>query len=327
MPKFRILFFSFLAFSSILTGCGNPQPKEPIVVPDRPTVADQPTAIPSFSGSRAFADLERQVSFGPRNPGSAGHAQCLNYLASELRSLADTVWTQDFVSIGYGHETLRLTNIVASFRPEEKGRILLCAHWDTRPRADNDPTSANQSKPIPGANDGASGVAVLLEIARLMHSTPPRVGVDLVLFDGEDYGYEGDTPRYLLGSRYFAANTKFQQSPRFAILLDMVGDANLEILKEQHSVRYAGDIVNIIWSTAKQLGYYQFVDAAGESITDDHLPLNEAGIKTVDLIDFDYPDHTNRYWHTLDDVPAHCSSESLEAVGAVLTHLLYTQKP
>jgi len=327
MPKFSILLSSFLVFSSILTGCGNPQPKEPEFVPDRSTIVEQSKEIPTFSGTRAFADLEKQVSLGPRAPGSPGHSQCLNYLVASLRSLADTVWTQEFVSPGYNNEALRLTNVVASFDPGEKARILLCAHWDTRPRADNDPDPANQSKPILGANDGASGVAVLLELARLMNSTPPSIGIDLVLFDGEDYGYEGDTPRYLLGSRYFATNTTFEQVPRFAILLDMVGDANLEIFKEQHSVQYAGDIVNLIWNTARQLGYYQFVDEVGESITDDHLPLNEAGIKTVDLIDFDYPDHTNRYWHTLDDVPANCSGEGLEAVGTVLTHLLYTQKP
>jgi len=327
MHGFFTLRLSFAAITGLLVGCGNPQPKEPEVVPNRSTVVEQPTEAPTFFGTRAFLDLEKQVSFGPRNPGSLGHSQCLNFLLSELRTLADTVWTQEFASVGYNNETLRLTNVVASFRPEEKTRILLCAHWDTRPRADNDPIPSNQSKPILGANDGASGVAVLLELARLIHKTPPTIGIDMVLFDGEDYGYEGDTPRYLLGSRYFAANTKFQHVPRFAILLDMIGDASLEILKEQHSVRYAGDIVNIIWNTARQLGYYQFVDVVGESITDDHLPLNEAGIKTVDLIDFDYPDNTNRYWHTLDDVPAHCSNESLEAVGTVLTHLLYSQKP
>lgn len=279
--------------------------------------------IPSLSGERAFKLLVRQTDFGPRNPGSQGHAACLDYLAAELRKYADNVKLQEFTHIGYNGERLQLTNIIAAFKPEETDRILLCAHWDTRPRAENDENKSRRNEPILGANDGASGVAVLLEMAALFKQTPPRIGVDIVLFDGEDYGMEGDIQRYLLGARYFAANKPSDYAPRFGVLLDMVGDKYLDIPKEQHSLTYAPDVIALIWNKARELGYPQFVDQVGELMTDDHLPLNEAGIKTVDLIDFDYPDPTNRFWHSHQDIPENCSPESLEAVGTVLIHVVY----
>lgn len=281
--------------------------------------------IPLFSGQRAYEILLRQTSFGPRNPNSTGHRECLNYLSSTLRGLAGEIRLQDFTHAGYKGESLRLTNIVASFRPEIKTRLLLCAHWDTRPRADQD--STRREEPILGANDGASGVAVLIELATLLKQTPPPVGVDIALFDGEDYGMEGDHARYLLGSRHFASARTSDYLPRFGVLLDMVGDAFLEIPREGYSVRYAPDIVDLVWNTARDLGIGQFIAEAGPEVIDDHLPLNEAGIKTIDLIDFNYPDPTNRYWHTHQDTPEHCSPQSLEAVGTVLTHVVYTQKP
>jgi glutaminyl-peptide cyclotransferase len=283
--------------------------------------------IPVFDGKEAFAYLLRQTSFGPRNPGSAGHAGCLEYLGSTLRGLAGQIRLQEFTCPGYNGENLHLTNIIASFRPELTNRILLCAHWDTRPRAEHDENKALRDKPIVGANDGASGVAVLLQIATLLKKTPPQVGVDIVLFDGEDYGREGDTGMYLLGSRYFASNIDRGSIPRFGILLDMIGDTFLEIPREQNSMRFAPDVMNMVWTKAQELGVSQFLDAPGEEIMDDHLPLNQAGIKTIDLIDFDYPDQTNRYWHSHQDTPDHCSAESLEAVGTVLTHVLFTQQP
>jgi len=228
---------------------------------------------------------------------------------------------------GYGNEKLRLTNLIAAFRPQAATRILLCAHWDTRPRADRDENNSRRNDPMIGANDGASGVAVLLEIAGLLQSAPPPVGIDIVLFDGEDYGKEGDRDRYLLGSKYFAEHGHGKYVPRFGILLDMIGDRELEIPKEQNSLRFAPDIVQLLWNTARELGVTQFVDEVGDEVLDDHWPLNAAGIKTIDLIDFNYPDRTNRFWHTHQDIPENCSAESLEAVGAVLTHVIYTQTP
>ncbi len=290
-----------------------------------PSVTSQIPSVPVFSGERAFSYLLKQTSHGPRNPNSAGHAACRSYLITTLRMVADDVRLQEFASEGYDGETLHLTNIIASFRPEIKTRLLLCAHWDTRPRAEHDENRSRRNEPILGANDGASGVAVLLELASLLHKNPPPVGVDIVLFDGEDYGKEHDYQRYLIGSRYFARTKPADYVPRFGILLDMVGDSYLEIPKEGNSAKFAPDIVSLVWSTARELGLRQFVDEPGEEILDDHVPLNEAGIKTINIIDFNYPDQTHRYWHTHQDTPEHCSGESLEAVGTVVTHVVYRQ--
>ncbi len=277
--------------------------------------------VPRFDGKTAFEYLTRQTAFGPRTPNSPGHAACLTFIASTLRAAGGSVDLQAFPVEGYRKETLHLTNIIAKFNPENPDRILLCAHWDTRPRSDQDPDPAKRSEPILGANDGASGVAVLLEIARLIQKTSPPIGIDIVMFDGEDYGNEGDLNYYFLGAKYFAYNKPADYVPRFGILLDMIGDADLQIPREQNSVTLAPDIVDMVWSTAHALGIWQFTDDIEPAISDDHLVLNEVGIKTVDLIDFHYP-----YWHTTQDTPDKCSAESLQAVGTVITHIVYTPR-
>jgi glutaminyl-peptide cyclotransferase len=321
-------FLLCLMYSLIVEGCVNEQPKPVSDPPREQNQQAKPTLqIPTFSGARAFELLVQQTRFGPRNPGSSGHAACREFLANEMRKYADDVKLQEFSHIGYQGERFQLTNIVASFNPNANDRILLCAHWDTRPRAENDEDTARRHDPIIGANDGASGVAVLLELASLFKQRRPQVGVELILFDGEDYGMEGDIDRYLLGSRHFALNKPANYSPRFGILIDMVGDKFLDIPKEQHSSKYALDIVEMVWNKARELGYPQFTNEVGDLITDDHLPLNEVGIKTIDLIDFNYPDPTNRFWHSHKDIPENCSAESLEAVGTVLTHVVFTQIP
>lgn len=282
--------------------------------------------IPTFRGKAAFDYLVKQTDFGPRNPNSGGHRACLDFLAETLRRSADRVRLQHFTHRGYGEE-LWLTNVIASFRPDLQDRILLCAHWDTRPRADKDENILRRNQPIPGANDGASGVAVLLHLADLMKVSPPPLGVDIVLFDGEDYGLEGDLSMYLLGSRFFAAEKPPDYRPRFGILLDMVGDKALDLPREQNSIRLAPDIVDLVWNKARELGIKEFSPEVGEAMFDDHLPLNQAGIKTIDIIDFNYPDETNRFWHTHNDVPEHCSPESLQAVGTVITHVVFSRVP
>ena len=317
-----LVLCSFSACSRQETNERTPTPSTTNSAP----VLQQPTVIPAFSGAQAFAYLLKQTSFGPRNPNSAGHEACKNYLVATLRSFADDVRVQEFSVMGYDNENLRLTNIIASFNPAESTRILLCAHWDTRPRADRDEDSTLREIPILGANDAASGVAVLLELASHLHAQRPQVGVDIILFDGEDYGKETDHRLYLLGSRHFARTKPPDYVPRFGILLDMVGDANLELPREMNSFKFAPDIVSLVWGTARELGITQFVDENGEEILDDHVPLNEAGIKTIDIIDFNYPDQTHRYWHTHQDTPEHCSAASLGAVGTVITHVVYRQK-
>lgn len=307
-----------------LAGCSGgeqkPAPGPPL---KQPAAVSTPLTVPAFDGDRAFSSLLGQTAFGPRNPGSPGHLGCLRYLADELRATAVTVQLQEFTVPGYDGEALELTNVIAAFRPELPRRILLCAHWDTRPRAEQDENKARRNEPIIGANDGASGTAVLLELARAFHAQPPPVGVDIVLFDGEDYGREGDLARYLLGSRHFARTIDRSRLPAFGILLDMVGDTFLDLPREGNSVRFAPDIVDLVWNTAKELGIVEFLPGTGPEIYDDHMPLNEAGIKTVDIIDFNYPDPTNRFWHTHQDVPANCSPRSLAAVGSVLAHVVY----
>ncbi len=284
--------------------------------------------VPRFNGNNAFTYLTAQTNFGPRNPGSEGHRNCLDYIQSEMQSVADAVNSQPFTVSGYKKEILKLTNIVASFNPAATTRILLVAHWDSRPRAEQDKDSSKRNLPILGANDGASGVAVLMEIAKELKSQPPRVGVDMVFVDGEDYGMEGDTKYYLLGARYFAQHIPVGFSPSFGILLDMIGDAHLEIPKDRYSEQYAPEIVDLVWSAARDLHVQQFIDAPARGwTTDDHIPFNEAGIKCIDLIDFEYPDASNKYWHTTEDTPDKCSAESLEAVGKVLLHVIYTAKP
>ncbi len=274
--------------------------------------------VPGFSGERAYELLVAQCRFGPRPPKSSAHDSLMRWLVEFLDTLADTVYLQHFSELGYEGEILPMANVVARFGLGKSYRILLCAHWDTRPWADRDPEVSNHTKPIPGANDGASGVAVLLHLAEIIHAKPPPVGVDIVLFDGEDYGHEGDLDRYLMGSRYFARNI-VKPVWRFAVLLDMIGDADLCIPKERFSAeKFAPDVMETLWARAKELGLEAFRDSLGRPVIDDHHPLAAAGVKAVDLIDFDYP-----YWHTLQDTPDKCSPRSLAQVGKLLVDVIY----
>ncbi|EQB62857.1 MAG: Peptidase M28 [candidate division Zixibacteria bacterium RBG-1] len=274
--------------------------------------------VPQFDAQRAFGYLQNQCDFGPRNPGSEAHQKTKQYLFDSLNKLTNLVSTQEFIHFDSAlKKELILTNIVATFYPEEKERILLCAHWDTRPWADQDPQVENITQPILGANDGASGVAVLLELAHILSQKKPKFGVDIVFFDGEDYGRQRDLKNFCLGSSFFAKNLPIA-GPKFGILLDMVGDKDLNIYKEQYSYTYAPEIVDLIWSKAKKLELNSFHDQVRHSVWDDHMPLILAGIPTVDIIDFDYP-----YWHTLQDTPDKCSEQSLETVGKLLISILY----
>jgi glutaminyl-peptide cyclotransferase len=277
------------------------------------------SAPPRFDGEKAFLILQEQCDFGPRNPGSEGHRKVRQYLLDKLSNYTDFVKTQDFVHWDPDRNVeLRLTNIIASFYSEKHKRMLLCAHWDTRPVADRDPDPALRTHPVPGGNDGASGVAVLLEMAEILFRHEPLWGVDIVLFDGEDGGREEDLVGFCLGSDYFVANLGGYR-PEFGILIDMIGDKDLNLYKEGHSYNYAPEYVELVWSKAKALGLSCFNDSVGHFIYDDHVPLLNAGIPAIDLIDLDYP-----YWHTTSDTPDKCSPESLQKIGDVLLEILYT---
>lgn len=281
-----------------------------------------PTAVqaerPAFDGKRAFADLEKQVSFGPRVPGTPAHLQCRDWLVGELEKTADRVEVQTFTQVVDG-KGLRMYNIFGIFNEQASKRVMLCAHWDTRPTADEELEPANRRKPIPGANDGASGVAVLLELARQFRVKRPEIGVIIAFWDGEDYG--PDVQTMLLGSRYFAKNMG-KLRPTYGILLDMVGDKDLQIYKEANSVYAAPDLVEKVWRAAGELDYRNyFPNSIKYTITDDHVPLIEAGVPCIDLIDFDYP-----YWHTLQDTVDKCSPSSLQVVGEVVAAVVYAER-
>ena len=315
-----IKYVSILCAIAFFSSCSQHQEKTiPQQAPATQTLPGKMN-IPEFDDQKAFAYLRAQTDFGPRNPNSTGHQKCLDYLAGELSHFAENATRQNFIHQGYGGEVLKLTNIFGSFNTTASDRILLLAHWDTRPRADEDKDPAKQNRPILGANDGASGVAVLLEIARLLKQVPPPIGVDILFVDGEDYGKSHDLDSYFLGSRYFMKVKSENYRPRFAILLDMVGYKDLQIPMEQNSITFAPETVELIWSTAENLGVTQFVNVPGEEISDDHIPLNSGGLPTVDLIDFQYP-----FWHTTQDTPDKCSAESLGAIGKVLMHVIYSK--
>jgi len=276
------------------------------------------SSSPKFDGERAFSHLVKQCQFGPRYPESTGHEKTRKYLLDMLSSYSNLVKTQDFVFSDEERKIkLKLSNIIASFYPKKRERVLLCAHWDTRPFADQDPDTALRSEPIIGANDGASGVAVLLEIARIVSQKDPQWGVDLVLFDGEDWGAGDSLDGFCLGSKYFARNRGDYQ-PKFGILLDMVGDKDLTLYQEGYSANYAKEIVDLVWSRAKEMRLSCFQDSIKHFVYDDHVPLLNAGINCIDVIDFDYP-----YWHTTQDTPDKCSSESLQKIGDLLIDILY----
>jgi len=275
---------------------------------------------PAFSGDSAFVFLREQCDIGPRYPGSPEHAAVQRYLVEKLVSFGANVSLQPFEAVLTGGDTLHLVNIIAKYREGARKRILLGAHYDTRPRADRDRDPANRAKPILGANDGASGVAVLLEIARLLSAWKPPVGVDIVLFDGEDYGEEGNTQDYLLGSRRFAAGLGGYR-PIAVIVVDMVGERDSRIPIEGLSSAASAALCGKIYGIAETLGVENFVQSQGPSVIDDHLPFIQAGLPAIDLIDFDYP-----YWHTLSDTPDKCAGASLAAVGSVLVRFIRDER-
>ncbi len=281
-----------------------------------------------FDGDSAFNWLEKQCEFGPRNPGSTGYYDCKEYLLQNLEEFSDTVFTQNFIYTELReNNTYDLSNIIAAFNVNSEKHILIGAHWDTRPWADQDLTPSNRYTPILGANDGASGVAVLIELAKMFKSNPPPINITLALFDGEDMGIDGIPNSYAKGSQYFAKNLPIQK-PDFGIIIDLIGDRILEIPIERHSYRIAPKLVNELWSLAEKLKLPAFQNRLGFDIYDDHIPLWEfAGIPAIDLIDINYPNQRINYWHTLNDVPQNCSPESLEQVGRLLSTYIYSLTP
>jgi hypothetical protein len=279
-----------------------------------------------FDGAAALEYVRTQLAFGPRIPGRPGHAKMAAWLDSLLRARADSVLPQRWTHVTHGGDSLPLVNFLARFKPGAATRLLFLAHWDTRPRADG-PMSRDSTLPVPGANDGASGVAVLLAMADQLKRTPPSIGVDLLFVDGEDYGDFNKDEDVLLGSRYYAAHLPPGPTPRFAILFDMIGDKDLRIQQEGRSLTGAPDVVEAVWRMAAQVGHGDvFVPEEGISLDDDHVPLQQAGIRAIDLIDFTFGGPDNRWHHTPDDTIDKVSAASLKAVGDVAMAMIRTER-
>ena len=279
---------------------------------------DQPRPPQEFDGAAAFEYIKTQVGFGPRVPGTAAHRQMGDWLDSLLRQRADTVVVQSWNHVTAGGDTLPLRNFIARFNPSADKRLLLLAHWDSRPVADS-PRSQDSSKAVLGANDGGSGVALLLGVADVLKRTPPAVGVDLLFVDGEDYGDFTRTPDdVLIGSRYYAANQLPGPKPLYAVLFDLVADKDLQLYQEGNSLIGAPEVVELVWQTAKDMGYGgYFISSPRHTLIDDHLELQKAGIRAIDVVDFDYP-----AWHTQYDTIDKVSAASLQVVGDVSMALI-----
>ena len=293
---------------------------------------------PAFSADSAYAFTQAQCDFGPRAMNTEAHDRCGSWIVNKFRQYGCVVTSLRADLKGYDGTVLKSQNIWARIHPERTERILLCAHWDSRPWADNDPDSANWHKPILAANDAASGVAVMLEIARLLQrDTTLRVGVDFVCFDAEDWGTpqwaesEGGDNSWALGAQYFAANLPYGFHVRYGILLDMVGGEGASFYKEGMSMQFAPEIVKKVWRAARKAGYGNFFPRQeGGMVTDDHIPLNQtAHIPTIDIIPF-YPDCAQSSfgptWHTLNDNMEHISRNTLKAVGQTMIQVIYTEE-
>jgi glutaminyl-peptide cyclotransferase len=272
-----------------------------------------PPPAREFDGAAALRWAEAQVAFGPRIPGTPAHARMANWLDSLARAKADTVITDRWNHVTRDGDTLPMVNVLARFRPDLATRILYLAHWDTRPHSDA-AGSSDSLAPVPGANDGASGVAILLGLMEILEATPPTVGVDLLFVDGEDYGsFSPEQYDVLIGSLRYAANIPAPGRPEFAVVWDMVGAAGAKFGIESQGQVAAPDVVDRIWGLAERMGYgHIFIRQSIGSITDDHVPLIKAGIRAIDVIGWPF-DH----WHTPDDTMDKLSAETLEAVGNV----------
>ncbi|MCC6928055.1 MAG: M28 family peptidase [Gemmatimonadaceae bacterium] len=273
-----------------------------------------------FDGEVAMTYVQAQLAFGARVPGTEAAVKGGDWITAQMRLRADTVVEQRWDHVTASGRRVPLRNIIARFNPCASERVLYVTHWDSRPRSESASDTARQRLPVPGANDGASGVALLVALGDLLVRSPPRIGVDLLFVDGEDYGDFGPPDvDVLLGSRYFVEHLpEPSYQPLFGVLWDMIGDRDLKIEQEANSLRAAPEVVTLVWETARSLGHGDtFLPTEGLAITDDHIPFLEKGLHVIDVIDLDYPWH-----HTPDDTIDKISAASLKRVGDVAWALL-----
>jgi glutaminyl-peptide cyclotransferase len=282
--------------------------------------AESAPAASEFNSDSAMSYVRQQLAFGPRVPGTPGWQKTGDWIVTKLKAAGADVSEQRWTHTLSNKSSLPMRNIFARFKPASTNRILYVTHWDTRPRADSDPDPANHTKPIPGANDGASGVALLIAVADALKKAPSEFGVDLLFVDGEDYGTFGPDVDVLIGAEYFATHLPSPgYKPMFGVLFDMIGDVDLNIPQEMYSAQNAPEVVQRVWSKAKDLGYdkYFLPDMRSYPITDDHYPLIKAGLRVIDVIDIDYDMH-----HAMGDDIGKVSQKSLKIVGDVAMALL-----
>lgn len=313
---------------SLLAGCtscnhqqNNDQSQT--TIPSKPSIP-----APSFNPDSAYLYVKIQVDFGPRVPNSVAHTKCGDYLAVQLRQWCDTVIEQRTSIKAHDGKMLDNRNLIGSFNPQLNNRILLCSHWDTRPWADQD--TVDKDKPFDSANDGPSGVGVLLEVARQLYIAHPHIGVDIIFFDMEDYGKTSDENTYALGTQYWAKNPHVPgYAAQYGILLDMVGAEKATFTKEGSSMQYAGDVVDKVWRIAAAKGFSDyFIFQETKGIIDDHTYVNTmANIKCIDIIHYDYNTPSNfwKYWHTHGDTMDKINRNTLKAVGQTLLEVLYAE--
>lgn len=323
MKKLLPLLLSLVA----LTACNN-TPK--------PDTRPYTQVSPDFSADSAYMYIAEQCAFGPRVMNSAAHDSCANYIASKFRQYGATVINQDAEGALYDGTKIRMRNIIASTNPQNPVRIIICSHWDSRPWADHDNDKSVHRTPIDGANDGASGVAVMMEAARHIQQQSPAVGVDFICFDAEDCGTpywdetEDNTNTWCLGSQYWAGHRHTEgYTARYGILLDMVGGSNCIFEKEAYSMHYAPSLVDKVWSRAQRMGYSDlFRNAQGGAVTDDHVQVNQSGIPCIDIIARDKDsDSFCKTWHTRADNLANINKSTLKAVGQTILEIIYTEQP
>ena len=290
--------------------------------------------VPQFNADSAFYFVKAQVDFGPRAMNTTAHDACGDYLADKLAQYGAQVYNQRADLTSYEGKLLKARNIIGAFNPEAKKRVALFAHWDSRPGADNDPDASKHYTPILGANDGASGVGVLLEVARQLQQQPTTIGIDIILLDAEDVGNHRDSGlsdenSWCLGSQYWARSPHMQgYNARFGILLDMVGGANARFQYEYFSEQFARDINRKVWRAAKTIGYDNyFVAQGGGGATDDHLFINKiARIPTIDIIPTSQQYTFFEHWHTVKDDMDVITVPTLKAVGQTLLQVIYNEK-
>jgi len=324
MKKIFIILIAVAGFTSCTKSVQQSKTEEKVLV------------VPGFSSDSAYAYIQQQVDFGARVPNTVAHDRCAAYLSAKLRSFGAEVVEQKADLKAFDGTVLKSVNLIGSYNTKAENRVVLFSHWDSRPWADNDPDPKNHKKPVMAANDGASGVGVLLEMARLIEKNKPAIGVDIVFLDSEDYGQseavggQANEDSWCLGTQYWAANPHVQgYRARYGILLDMVGGKQATFYREQASEYYAASVVNTVWSQAKSLGFGQyFVDDKGGAITDDHIYVNKIiGIPCIDIIQYD-PNTGGfaSYWHTVDDTMKNVDKTTLFAVGTTLMHVVYNEK-